>query len=153
MATANELPLLVQIGQVASIPVTVLLYYLASRRDQRKNLAALNQTFYSRLDQNYFELLKLVLERPFLADPERAGSEDERVQYHAYAFMVWNFIETIHDYCLGDERLEATWICIMQSEARTHGEWFNRPENRSRFKQPFQDYIERNGYTRGGQAA
>jgi hypothetical protein len=101
--------------------------------------------YYAELDRVYFELLKIGLERPQLLsfavtpDPAKAG------EYSAYAFMVWNFVETIYDRCQGwsKRHLRETWYPIISSENALHRRWFDLPENRSRFKQSFVDFIER----------
>jgi hypothetical protein len=104
----------------------------------------LRDAYYAELDRVYFELLKIGLERPDLLsfpaspDPAKAG------QYGAYAFMVWNFVETIFDRCQGwsKRRLRETWYPIIAAETALHREWFEVPENRRRFKQRFVRFIE-----------
>jgi len=104
----------------------------------------LRDAYYAELDRVYFELLKIGLERPDLLsfpaapDPAKAG------QYGAYAFMVWNFVETIFDRCQGwsKRRLRETWYPIIAAENARHREWFELPENRRRFKQRFVRFIE-----------
>jgi hypothetical protein len=113
----------------------------------------LRDAYYAELDRVYFELLKIGLERPELLtyptsptsptspaspDPARAG------QYGAYAFMVWNFLETIFDRCQGrsKRRLRETWFPIIAAENDLHRAWFELPENRRRFKQRFVRFIE-----------
>ena len=107
----------------------------------------LRDAYYAELDRVYFELLKIGLERPELLsyptspaspDPAKAG------QYGAYAFMVWNFLETIFDRCQGrsKRRLRETWFPIIAAENDLHRAWFDLPENRRRFKQRFVRFIE-----------
>jgi hypothetical protein len=104
----------------------------------------LRDAYYAELDRVYFELLKIGLERPELLsfpaspDPAKAG------QYGAYAFMVWNFLETIFDRCQGwsKRRLRETWFPIIAAENALHREWFDVPQNRRRFKQRFVRFIE-----------
>jgi hypothetical protein len=110
----------------------------------------LRDAYYAELDRVYFELLKIGLERPELLtyptsptspaspDPAKAG------QYGAYAFMVWNFLETIFDRCQGwsKRRLRETWFPIIAAENDLHRGWFELPENRRRFKQRFVRFIE-----------
>ena len=66
-------------------------------------------------------------------------------QYGAYAFMVWNFVETIFDRSQGwsNRRLRETWYPIIASENALHREWFDLPDNRRRFKQRFVRFIEK----------
>ena len=97
----------------------------------------LRDAYYAELDRVYFELLKIGLERPELlaypASPDPAKAD----QYGAYAFMVWNFLETIFDRCQGwsKRRLRETWFPIIAAENDLHRAWFELPENRRRFKQ------------------
>ncbi|HZL16454.1 MAG TPA: hypothetical protein VFG23_01785 [Polyangia bacterium] len=114
----------------------------------------LRDAYYAELDRVYFELLKIGLERPELLcypttsptsptspatpDPAKAG------QYGAYAFMVWNFIETIFDRCQGwsKRKLRETWYPIIAAENALHRAWFDQPENRGRFKRRFVRFVE-----------
>jgi hypothetical protein len=109
--------------------------------------ATLRDAYYAELDRVYFELLKIGLERPeLLAYPTSPASPDpaKAGQYGAYAFMVWNFIETIFDRCQGwsKRRLRETWYPIIAAESALHRQWFDLPENRRRFKQRFVQFIE-----------
>lgn len=53
---------------------------------------------YAELDRLYFDLLKLALEHPHLRNPASIGNDALRQQqYDTYAYMVWNFIETVID--------------------------------------------------------
>ncbi len=104
----------------------------------------LRDAYYAEIDRVYFELLKIGLERPELlaypASPDPANAS----QYGAYAFMVWNFVETIFDRCQGwsNRRLRETWYPIIAAENALHRAWFELPENRLRFKQRFVRFIE-----------
>ena len=80
---------------------------------------------YSELDDMYLHLLTMAVERPFLRTPERQNAS-QRAQYDPYAFMVWNFLETIHDRCADDEELLDTWLPIVAAEHAVHRVWFAR---------------------------
>lgn len=107
--------------------------------------------FYSELDRFYADLLKIAIEHPHLRTParlqrdvealhadydpypdlpvatsEQRAEKDRRVaQYDAYAFLVWNFLETIHDRCQEyPEQLLETWATIVAAENRVHRGWF-----------------------------
>ena len=58
--------------------------------------------------------------------------------------MVWNFVETIYDRCQGrfKQRLRDTWYPIIAAENALHRAWFDRPENRGKFKPVFVKFIE-----------
>jgi hypothetical protein len=104
----------------------------------------LRDAYYAEIDRVYFELLKIGLEKPELlaypASPDPANAS----QYAAYAFMVWNFVETIFDRTQGwsRRRLRETWYPIIASENALHRGWFEVPENRRRFKLRFVRFIE-----------
>jgi hypothetical protein len=124
---------------LGSIGIVLTLFYSAwSFR------TTLREGYYAELDRVYFELLKIGLERPYLraslppADPARAS------EYEAYAFMVWNFLETVVDRCDGTSHpsLAETWYPIIATESALHRAWFEAPENRRRFKERFCRFIE-----------
>ena len=124
---------------LGSIGIVLTLFYSAwSFR------TTLREGYYAELDRVYFELLKIALERPYLratlppADPARAS------EYEAYAFMVWNFLETVVDRCDGTSNptLRETWYPIVATESALHRAWFDAPENRRKFKERFCRFIE-----------
>jgi hypothetical protein len=110
----------------------------------------LRDAYYAELDRVYFELLKIGLEKPELltypTSPISPTSPDpaKANQYGAYAFMVWNFVETIFDRCQGwsKRRLRETWYPIITAENALHRGWFDQPENRRRFKPRFVQFVE-----------
>src|SRR5215472_8806493 len=63
-------------------------------------------SFYATLDRTYFDIQKLLIDYPHLAQTDCSQKTAEQVtQYNAYALMVWNFIETVHDYSEKDKTL------------------------------------------------
>ena len=104
----------------------------------------LRDAYYAELDRVYFELLKIGLERPELLTFPASTDPVKATEYGAYAFMVWNFIETIFDRCQGwsKRRLRETWYPIIDAESALHRLWFDLPENRRRFKPRFVRFIE-----------
>lgn len=52
---------------------------------------------YAELDRIYLELLKLTVEHPHLRATDGARDAAQVRQYDSYAYMVWNFIETVAD--------------------------------------------------------
>jgi hypothetical protein len=58
--------------------------------------------------------------------------------------MVWNFVETVYDRCQGwsRRRLRETWYPVIAAETAQHRAWFNRQENRRKFKEPFCRFID-----------
>ena len=104
----------------------------------------LRDAYYAELDRVYFELLKIGLERPELLSFPASPDPAKATEYGAYAFMVWNFVETIFDRCQGwsKRRLRETWYPIIDAENALHRGWFDLPANRRRFKQRFVQFIE-----------
>ncbi len=103
-------------------------------------------SFYATMDRAYFDIQKLVIDNPHLAQSDVEGKSPVQViQYDAFAFIVWNFIESIYDYSKEEKALGETWECILNYESAKHAEWFRRPENRPKFKKSFVDYIDRSG--------
>lgn len=120
---------------LALTTLLTLVYFLWSFK------RTLADTYYSALDTMYFDLLKIAMERPYLAHPSSLKEEHLR-EYDAYAFMVWNFVETIYDRCGKNKKLCDTWYPVIDTECARHRSWFERPENRGKFKGPFKAFIE-----------
>jgi hypothetical protein len=106
---------------------------------------SLRDSYYAELDRVYFELLKLGLERPYLLEFPRSPDPEKAREYDTYAFMVWNFVETVFDRCQGwsKRRLRETWYPVIAAENARHREWFDVPENRRKFKGHFCQFIEK----------
>lgn len=101
-------------------------------------------SFYATIDRTYFDIQKLLIDFPHLAQTDSSQKTSEQMtQYNAFALMVWNFIETIYDYSEEDKTLAVTWDGVLRHEARMHSAWFLQPENRSKFKGAFVAYVER----------
>lgn len=106
----------------------------------------LRDSYYAELDRVYFDLLTLGLEHPELLDYATSPDPGKAREYDAYAFMVWNFVETVYDRCQGwtKRRLRETWYPVIAAENARHRAWFNLPENRVKFKEPFRRFIDTN---------
>ena len=68
-----------------------------------------------------------------------AFSGDQKIKYELYAFMCWNFCETVFD--KQDKELMKTWAVIIQSESQLHAKWFEKLENYDKFKPSFRKYV------------
>src|SRR5580704_4193651 len=73
--------------------------------------ATLRDAYYAELDRVYFDLLKIGLEHPDLLSFPTAPDPAKAREYDVYAFMVWNFVETVFDRSQGTSRrrLRETW--------------------------------------------
>ena len=101
------------------------------------------ETLYATLDRTYFDIQKLIIDHPHLAQTDcRQKTADQVTQYKAFAYTVWNFLETVRDFSKDDKSLAATWDCVVRYEARAHAAWFQDPENRLKFKHSFIEYVE-----------
>ncbi len=105
--------------------------------------ASMMFSHYGELDKNYFDLLNMAVERPFLRSPDSLTDEEQRKSYDIYAFMVWNFLETIVDRMKDHSGLAETWLPVLEAEVTLHRAWFDRPENRPKFKASFRTQIQK----------
>lgn len=125
-AIATCLLTLATIGLAIGVPWSLRM----TRMDARNR-------FYSELDKIYLDIQKLIIQMPHLANPQSIQTPQQATQYDAFAFITWNFIESIYDYSQQDESILDTWKCVFLYESRLHREWFDRPENRPKFKERF----------------
>ncbi|HEX5719155.1 MAG TPA: hypothetical protein VF179_23535 [Thermoanaerobaculia bacterium] len=121
---------------VASIFAIAALIY--SMTTFRKSLML---SHYGELDRMYFDILNIVMAHPEFANPKSLENGRDKAQYDAYAFMVWNFLETIYDRCGETQHLRLTWCPVMEYEASLHRDWLDRPENARKFKQKFLQFV------------
>lgn len=134
-----------QLAQGIGTPIALvaILFSLMTFRRQSRSEG------YAKLDEMYFQLQAIGLGDPSLTKPEafrgQAGYSDK---YDLYAFMMWNFLETMHDRCGNDETLWKTWMPILQHEALVHQKWFCAAENYKRFKMGFRKFVNAGGFKR-----
>lgn len=104
----------------------------------------LREGYYAELDRVYFELLRIGLERPYLRTPPPPADATRACEYDAYAFMVWNFLETVVDRCdsTRNRTLRETWYPVVETECALHRNWFDVAENRRKFKARFCRFID-----------
>jgi hypothetical protein len=94
----------------------------------------------------YFEILKEALAKPHLVRQNIVRNEEQDVEYDLYAFIVWNFLESIYDRCMLDEALQTTWFPIIETEGELHLLWIQNPKNSRKFKKEFLNFIEGNKF-------
>lgn len=117
--------------------IAILLYIILWFRDK-------TSSSYDIFDSTYLEILKIGIEYPDFRNVEytRRYAElptAERFRYETYAFICWNFCETIFD--KGDKDLMKTWSVVITNENSLHRVWFNNPDNHPKFKEEFRYYI------------
>ncbi|MDD2652939.1 MAG: hypothetical protein PHX44_07800 [Sulfurimonas sp.] len=125
-------------GIIATIMAVFALLY--SMRTYNKTMQIVH---YGEIDKMYFEILKEALSKPHLARQNIIRTEEQNVEYDIYAFIIWNFLESIYDRCMLDENLKTTWFPIIEAERITHLAWIQNPQNRLKFKDSFLNFIDR----------
>lgn len=102
---------------------------------------------YDVFDSMYKDLLSVGLDYPELRDRQKTQSydtcfsENEKIRYETYAFMVMNFCETIFD--RGNEDLLETWGVVLRVEMELHANWLLREENKRKYKSSFIMYMQK----------
>jgi hypothetical protein len=129
----------VQVIVEAVASVGIILTLLYSLWSFTRSLRA---SYYAELDRMYFDLLKIAMDRPYLLTFSASPNDQQRPEYEIYAFMVWNFLETVFDRCHQHKQLRDTWYPIISAENMLHRKWFDDRANRTRFKQAFVTFIE-----------
>ena len=122
-------------GLAAILGAIALIYTIVGFRQ------SLKMTHYTTLDTMYITLLQMTLERPYLKTPNCLADDLQISQYDTYAYLLWNFLESIHDHCLEDKQLQATWYPSIRAESRLHRAWLDLPENQIKFKASFYQFI------------
>jgi hypothetical protein len=124
-------------GAISSIlAIIALIYSMTTFRH------SLQLSHYSELDKMYADLLRTAVDKPHLCNPAATRNSDQVIEYDIYAFMVWNFLETIFDRCQKHDHLRETWYPVIDAENRKHHDWFKREDNRHKFKPSFYAFIE-----------
>lgn len=105
----------------------------------------LEDASYGELDQLYYDLLRLRIERPELADPPDLETAKtlpprEAAAHQAYGCMVWNFIETVVDRCDRSARNFRAWGPAVEYESKRYGSWLNGA-NRLRYSPDFTERV------------
>ena len=129
------------ISSMMSIIATMMAIFalIYSMRTYRKTMQIVH---YGEIDKMYFEILKEALAKPHLVRQDIERDEEQRVEYGVYAFIVWNFLESIYDRCLLDPELRKTWFPIIEAERKIHLIWIQKEENRAKFKAEFLEFVD-----------
>ena len=125
-------------GVIATTLAIFALIY--SMRTYRKTMQIVH---YGEIDKMYFEILKEALAKPHLVQKNIERSTEQEVEYDIYAFIIWNFLESIYDRCMLDHDLQKTWFPIIEAERKIHLSWIQESENRAKFKAEFLSFIEK----------
>lgn len=120
--------------------IAILLYIIFWYKEK-------TSTNYDIFDSLYLDLLKTGLEFPRFRNKnetiiyQEKFQGNELIQYDIYAYISWNFIETILD--KGDDNLMVTWLPAIKLEASLHEKWFFQPENQLKFKPLFVEQVKK----------
>jgi hypothetical protein len=120
--------------------IAILLYIIFWYKEK-------TSTNYDIFDSLYLDLLKTGLEFPSFRNKnetiiyQEKFQGNELIQYDIYAYISWNFIETILD--KGDDNLMVTWLPAIKLEASLHEKWFFQPENQLKFKPLFVEQVKK----------
>ena len=125
-------------GVIATTLAIFALIY--SMRTYRKTMQIVH---YGEIDKMYFEILKEALAKPHLVQNNIERSTEQEVEYDIYAFIIWNFLESIYDRCMLDHDLQKIWFPIIEAERKIHLSWIQESENRAKFKAEFLSFIEK----------
>ncbi|DAB27983.1 MAG: hypothetical protein A2513_02690 [Sulfurimonas sp. RIFOXYD12_FULL_33_39] len=128
-------------GVIATTMAVFALLY--SMRTYNKTMQVVH---YGEIDKMYFEILKEALTKPHVVRQNIIRSEEEEVEYGIYAFIVWNFLESIYDRCILDESLKTTWFPIIETERAIHLGWIQNHQNRTKFKNEFLNFIDNGNF-------
>lgn len=119
--------------------IAILLYIILWYKEKAK-------TSYDTFDATYLNILKIGMENPSFRNPSLTHdyinnfSGDDKIKYELYAFISWNFCETIFDQ--GDKELMKTWFVVIETENSLHRRWFDNPDNIGKFKDKFRLYVQ-----------
>ena len=139
MTTIEFWNLLVSSTATILAAIAILLYIILWYKDKSNNS-------YDIFDATYLDILKTGMENPSFRNPTLTNdynntfSENEKIKYEIYAFISWNFCETIID--KGDVELLKTWYVVIETENSLHRKWFDNPENTNKFKESFRLHIK-----------
>lgn len=106
---------------------------------------------YSEIDKMYFDLLKMRLGNPHLRKKASRRDEPEHYEdYEIYAYMMWNFLESVHDRCERDEVPDPilchTWYPVFELEFGRHSAWMFSEDNERMFKANFVEWVANGGF-------
>jgi len=110
---------------------------------------------YGELDRMYMDLLRLAMEFPHLREMRARRSVEEQQQYDAYAYIVFNFVESVIDRCSNpqwriapsvfaglrrnaiDRELSETWVGAINLELGLFRPWWDEVKDKGVFKPRF----------------
>lgn len=98
---------------------------------------------YQQVDEMYMSILKIGIEHPAFRDASKTKNyeenfyDDEKIKYENYAYIVWNFCETLHDRDFSEDE---TWKGALKYENNLHSDWFNK-NSKNLYKEKFIKYI------------
>ena len=119
--------------------IAIYLYIILWKKDKEDGS-------YDVFDGFYKDILFKGMEHPEMRNPENTADYkrnfqgDERIRYETYAFLVFNFCETLYD--RGNKQLMYTWQDVIFVEYFLHRNWLEQPENKQKYKKEYLDFLE-----------
>lgn len=101
-------------GAASLLGLIALIYSIMAFRRSFKSM------HYAELDRMYFDLLRIAVEKPHLRTPPLSRIACQ-VDYDSYAFMVWNFLETVYDRCQEEPALLKLGIRLLRRSGASIG--------------------------------
>jgi len=132
---------------------TLVFTYITYRKQVRENERQRSLQHYHAIDVFYFQILRMAVNHPYVRskefiekwakpDSSKPINTYRRARYDLYAFIVWNFLETIYDRCQTENNsLWQTWEPIFLQDGKLHLAWFEKEENMKNFKEIFIDDV------------
>ncbi|MEQ1882787.1 MAG: hypothetical protein ABL878_17670 [Burkholderiales bacterium] len=121
---------------------TLVWSHLTLRTSIRGLSTTIEESRYSQLDTTYLELLRTRVEHPVLAGPRPEGPHDVQIALDNYACMIWNFIESVLDYCDRPGRNFSAWAPAVEYESGVYASWLSG-ENLNRYDPEFKGRVEK----------
>jgi hypothetical protein len=97
---------------------------------------------YSDLDNMYQDFLSKAVDDPKLRNPieierylQMEQNKDEHIRYGVYAYMAFDFCESVFDYTRGkkNSKNRQAWMPAVVAETWLHWKWFFDPDNFAEF--------------------
>lgn len=101
------------------------------------------------IDDKLNEILTLCINEPKYFNnsftdgyPENGNpSDDHYIKYSAYAYVVWNWIESVYDYYGESKIMESgVWGTVIHFK-ELHKQWFKNCDNQRQFNLHFREFI------------
>jgi hypothetical protein len=145
MTSTDKITIILSIATLISGLATLIVSFAAILISIVTWIKSRNDSTYDIFDITYLDILKIAIENPKFRDSSLTNNyfenfkADEKRKYEIYAFICFNFCETIFD--KSNDKLMKTWSPIVAIEVQLHRSWFIDKGNSTKFKLEFIDYV------------